>query len=366
MIVAIDEILEVFEYRYKRSDHHHSCDYYPLKVYEGLDPRWCNYFGSRIFPEMWSKEGSTVRVPAPWLMRAYDVPKIEVSCISNNDDDDGHVETGYKPYAFCKMRSVGAKAVRGIATKLYPHMVRMDVAFFTDDGTYECIRFHAGSPDGINWFWLGKRSAGTVSRFSDGVHMTDYSFFPFAGHIQVAIAQMVTREFDWTVRLGLDNSPTIDFCTDPVGVRAAFRLRDLPAGKARRAALRHWVTNHYRKKRKDPKALSYVRAHLRGAVDFNWNGLRGAIIPSSFDLRNAKEGILPEPETHADYFRWRISPEEAEKRTEYANRQPEWWRKHFSFGGGYDCYRWDDEDKEEIPEENHGTSVQEEHAPAEL
>lgn len=107
--------------------------------------------------------------------------------------------------------------------------------------------------------------------------------------IRVACGVQFNTEMSWTVALGWVGHPTILIPTDPVGAREVFALRDIPNGKKRRAALRHWVTSHYRRNRRGD--ASFVRAHLRGAQEFTWNGLYCRIAPSIPDLRqNQQEG----------------------------------------------------------------------------
>lgn len=112
----------------------------------------------------------------------------------------------------------------------------------------------------------------------------------------VTLAQGIElrREYHWSVMLGEIGLPRCRFVTDPLGCREAFRLRDLPPGRNRRAALRNWVSEHWRQRR-NPMAedRAWVRAHLRGAEDFTWNGLRCRIEPSREDLR--KQSRLKEP-----------------------------------------------------------------------
>jgi hypothetical protein len=96
------------------------------------------------------------------------------------------------------------------------------------------------------------------------------------------------KEYRWSVLLGEEGIPRARFVTDPTGIREVFRLRDIPCGASRRAALRHWVRDHWRKKR-DPGAddLAFIRTHMRGRVNFAWQGLSCQIEPSRDDLRRA-------------------------------------------------------------------------------
>jgi len=98
-----------------------------------------------------------------------------------------------------------------------------------------------------------------------------------------------TDYFDWRVILGYEHGPTLSFVTDPVGVRAVFRLRDLPEGKSRREALRHWVRQHWRKRDRDDAETSIeVSEHLRGATRFTWHGLTCRIRVSPADTDKLK------------------------------------------------------------------------------
>lgn len=99
---------------------------------------------------------------------------------------------------------------------------------------------------------------------------------------------MLRREYLWSVLLGEPGIPRARFVTDILGVREAFRLRDIPAGASRRAALRHWVREHWRKRGRESEVdRAWVRSHLRGATDFTWSGLNCRIEPSREDLRRA-------------------------------------------------------------------------------
>jgi hypothetical protein len=88
--------------------------------------------------------------------------------------------------------------------------------------------------------------------------------------------------YEWSVWLGHGSGPRVRFLSDPAGARAAFALRDVPPGRQRRAALRNWVEGHWRKKRRDPEDQAWVKKHLRGATEFEWNDLRCKIQPPDF------------------------------------------------------------------------------------
>lgn len=94
----------------------------------------------------------------------------------------------------------------------------------------------------------------------------------------------LSLRYQWTVWLGHKDGPRVRLLSDPTGAREVFRLRDIPQGRERRAALRNWVTDHWRKSRKAEDDAAWVARHLRGAMDFDWNGLRCRIQPPDFDV----------------------------------------------------------------------------------
>lgn len=103
--------------------------------------------------------------------------------------------------------------------------------------------------------------------------------------ISIGFAIPLTERYDWHVAFGFaDHGPRVIFPTNPSGCLALFRSRNLGSGEKRRAALRHWVTNHYRQIGADNTNLSYIRDHLRGNTRFIWNGLDCELLVSEFDL----------------------------------------------------------------------------------
>jgi hypothetical protein len=124
----------------------------------------------------------------------------------------------------------------------------------TEEGTI--LRHHAHSyhRDGIWWQMTGRREA-------------------WVAFAMAVLGQTLARK-EWSVRVRLsDATPSVCLFTDPAGVLAFFRLRDVPPGKSRRDALAHWVREHYRRSRVDPDAAIRVREHLRGTRAFRWHGM---------------------------------------------------------------------------------------------
>lgn len=87
----------------------------------------------------------------------------------------------------------------------------------------------------------------------------------------------------WQIRLTLGPSPAVVWLVDATAVKELFQLRDRSEGRSRRAALLHWVSQHWRKDRHDPDAEVKVRKHLRGASSFKWFDLECSVVPSDLD-----------------------------------------------------------------------------------
>lgn len=77
--------------------------------------------------------------------------------------------------------------------------------------------------------------------------------------------------------------PSLTLLTDPTGVKEFWRLRDIPEGKKRRAALLHWVEAHWRQKRHDPDVEVYVRKQMRGREELTQGQFKAKIIASETD-----------------------------------------------------------------------------------
>lgn len=108
-------------------------------------------------------------------------------------------------------------------------------------------------------------------------------------HSKICTLLQIVSEPQWKVCIGWDGMPRVAFNTDSVGAREVFRLRDIPNGRDRRSALRHWVTQHWRERSEGSRGE--VRRHLRGATEFSWNGLRCRIEPSIADREENMEVV---------------------------------------------------------------------------
>ena len=176
---------------------------------------------------------------------------------------------------FGRMRSIRTAEARLLgATRFSPRMVMDEMVVAKPDGTALSAKVPAALLGGV---WQNA-APGTIT----GRDVSDV--------VPVALGFALSLRYEWTVWIGLGDGPRIRFLSDPLGAREVFRLRDLPPGRERRAALRHWVSAHTRARRDDQDAKAWVRRHMRGATDFVWNGLRCRIQPADFDVEQVAGG----------------------------------------------------------------------------
>jgi hypothetical protein len=99
----------------------------------------------------------------------------------------------------------------------------------------------------------------------------------------MAVSLALTERYSWHAALDAGKGgPRLLLPTNPKGCLALFSDRHKRDEERRRAALKHWVHNHFRASSKE--GLEYVRDHLRGATEFNWYGLGCELMVSEFDL----------------------------------------------------------------------------------
>lgn len=186
-------------------------------------------------------------------------------------------------WVFNRWVSLNPRNWRGQLSRHLPRMVEHHYAQIAPDGwcAQGCV------PLGI----AGGKFVTALARARDYVHARPSWMPDVTATIETFLPGIILRrEYLWSVLLAEGAGPRARFTTDASGVREAFRLRDIPAGKSRRAALRHWVTGHWRTRKRESAAdRAWVREHLRGATEFAWNGLRCRIEPSREDLRRNLE-----------------------------------------------------------------------------
>jgi hypothetical protein len=193
-----------------------------------------------------------------WWMPHYERPlptplvrRIDVTAIGWNTAADGG-------YHFDRFRECSPRETRG-RCRFAPLTLHGRIAWINRDGVYAQ---HDETYVGL----VGGRWRVTDLRPGYG----DKSAWETLPAMSLALQWM--RERSWRVALGYPGFPSISFTTTAGGILEVFRLRDIPPGKSRRAALRHWVSAHWRSRGEVDDAIK-VRKHLRGADQFVWNGL---------------------------------------------------------------------------------------------
>jgi len=191
-------------------------------------------------------------------------------------------------YALVRYRQAPFKEVKGLVLPGRPQHIEMTTALIGGGGRLdELTRFYYAPRSGTDWMVTGPK------RLVEQTGFASYAFgdgFTDSEHrnlcLQVALGMQFTKRYQWRVYLAHEGFPGVEFPTDPEGARAVFRLRDIPEGKSRRAALRHWVSEHWRGRR-DGTDEVLVHEYLRGATSFTWNGLICRLTPSPFDIERA-------------------------------------------------------------------------------
>jgi hypothetical protein len=187
-------------------------------------------------------------------------------------------------YHMYKFRKMPLSEVRGRFKLMTGDLVEWSHAWIYNDGAFHTNRA-IYERRGERWWCIGQPMP--VQNLRPEGDAADQAIF-------AAKSFAFTRYYDWHVEIGFQMPgrtmmPTVSLATDTMGARSAYRLRDLPAGKSRREALRHWVTTHWRKNAHDPEEEIKIWAHLRGVEEFSHNGLKCRIIPSAYDLKKAAE-----------------------------------------------------------------------------
>lgn len=179
-----------------------------------------------------------------------------------------------------RYRTITPKEARGLAGRFGSFMIRMDHAqTMEEDGKL--------MPAAAIFVWLGgKWCLADNRRTWNGNNPESQYVIPDRERWQPMLGTAIAlrQRYEWAVAIGLDNSPSVRFATDPTGMKEIFRIRDLPEGQDRRAALMTWVSDHWRQDRKEPDIERYVRSHLRGTLAFSWRGMACEVLPSQYDL----------------------------------------------------------------------------------
>jgi hypothetical protein len=270
----------------------------PINYFDGADP----VLDEKRHAALFGRDDTMFKTD----LKPTQFPRFDVSVISlSTNDINPEIEEGV---SLTRCRRASLRFLRGRGASATGFAVELSLAVVTKE--FEYIGWHEyftwtggnnwapvernlmeGHGRRVDWVTM-KRRPGTAQLIHDKEERAEWSL-----KIQLALADTEIRRQNWRVLLGFDGHPRIGFRTDPVGVREIFRLRDIPEGQKRRAALRHWVREHWRvpvSVEENRSALIHVREHLRGSTQFHWNGLSCSIIPSEIDrTRNLEEIVKP-------------------------------------------------------------------------
>lgn len=211
---------------------------------------------------------------------------IDVRMIANDDENPGAL-------VIAKYRGLDPKAVRGRVTPSLPYPLLCATWWLNTGDALSTIFGYRGPRQWANISPFHAR--GMIGQPTRSQETLDY----WSTRVQIALGQSMLKRTQWRIYLS-NGGLGIEFPTDPVGVREVFRLRDIPDGKERRAALRHWVTEHWRLNVQDPSEEVKVRQHFRGKVDFAWSGLNCRITPSEEDFTLEYQAIIEREQSRVE------------------------------------------------------------------
>lgn len=205
-------------------------------------------------------------------------------------------ELGWPPgsWQFNRLTTLNMKDWRGVIHKFYPRMLDFRFTVAAPDGKKVSARVPYAIVNNqlldVKRETSGQRInsifAGGIPPSYFGERSAQDQLGEDEKHVALMAAGMsLRRHYNWSVLLGEGKGPRARFITDVQGIKEVFRLRDLPAGRQRRAALLHWVREHWRKRRdRTANDRVLVQKHLSGTWSFVWNDLRCQIEPSADDV----------------------------------------------------------------------------------
>lgn len=174
-------------------------------------------------------------------------------------------------YAGTFARQLHLRQLRGVRLPFVSeHHCEAGMVLLSRAGTYSgCVRMCSWHPRERTWITWDQH--GPMRWRHDA----------FGQRMFVLLGAQFSARYEWHVLLGLPNAPRLSLPCSPAEARELFKARELPPGKTRRAALRHWVGQHLRER--DSAEPIAVRAHLRGVTEFTFDQLECELVPSAFD-----------------------------------------------------------------------------------
>lgn len=184
-----------------------------------------------------------------------------------------------KQWVLFRYRGLRPQETRGRVNIALPYPMEMLMAS-PDKGEARVLWYGRAGPG--RWVFIHRTLSGWAPGLKSFDHSLEYNEELGArGLLGLFLARQKRQQ--WRVYLGLEGRPGLELPTTPHGASEVFRLRDIPEGKDRRLALRHWVAEHWRTRPSLPDEEYQVREHMRGVQDFMWSGLRCKITPSRVD-----------------------------------------------------------------------------------
>jgi hypothetical protein len=184
-------------------------------------------------------------------------------------------------YGVQRIRRVALSEIRGRFKLKSGMVIELAAALIHSDGTYTSSRFYAEQWGSSGWYVIGQPGPVIPELLLDHERR----------QVEISLGYAYARHFDWQVEIGYTKMPTIALTVDPPAARTVFKLRDLPPGKDRREALKHWVGEHYRHQSSGDSTEELIKIwpYLRGGNQFKWHGMECRIHPSRHDLIRAKK-----------------------------------------------------------------------------
>lgn len=191
-------------------------------------------------------------------------------------------------YQIVQIKRPSLKELRNRVPRLFPNTHSFSNIFLGHKGeVFSVVDYFVPYNDGLKWKALAcvneHAQTNRVFKNNTGIQ-TDDRGRVLNEHLRKQMALMFTDRYEWNVELGYQNGgPTFKLIIPPRAIPRLFKLRDVPDGKKRRAALRNWITDHWRQKPESDES-TYVRKHLRGSLSFTMDDMKFVVHPSEFDL----------------------------------------------------------------------------------
>lgn len=174
-----------------------------------------------------------------------------------------------------RVKRVGFKEVKRLARSILPVMYLLtQVEVGPRRASVSSVDVLGEKEDGSLWLLTNKRLRPHVGRMpANRQELTN---------LKIARGVALALEYSWSVVVGERDGFRVSLQTDSEGARALLTMRDVGPGE-RRAALLHWVTGHWRKRRGGD--VEWVRRHLRGEESCSWSGIPCRVMPALADVR---------------------------------------------------------------------------------